>query len=185
MTRLSQVPAQPKSRRSAPSYPRTLMGIGAMMLMAACGGSVDNNASSGEGGSAGVEAPSGAAPYPYDAGNGGTAGNGGAVNPGVGGSSGGGAPGPYGGSGGDQVGGAGGEPNPAGDIAEPFDAGPAGSGGGGPDGDIAVPFDAGAGGSSGAAGAGGALSGEAPFPYEDGGTAGTAGSCNTGGSGGL
>ena len=61
MTRLSQVPARPYSRRNAPNYARALVGIGAMMLVAACGGTVtdsepdpDSDAAAGNGGSGGV-----------------------------------------------------------------------------------------------------------------------------------
>ncbi len=179
MTKLSQVPARPTSRRTAPSYPRALLGIGAMMLATACGGTVEGTPTEGEAGAAGnIEGPAGAVANPYG-GSGGATNNGGAPGTGgtdVGGSSGGGAPIPYGGSGGVETAGSGGDP--AGDIAVPFDAGTEDAADSEPpiDGFAPNPYD------GGTAGAGGVMQGEAPFPYEDGGTA---GSCNTGGTGGF
>lgn len=94
MTRLSQCPARPQTNRRAPRYARALLGLGAMVLLGACGGTVEHD----------DPAPDGDAAA-------GAAGTGGAVSTG---GSGGEASGGYAGTGG---------PSSAGGMAETFDAG--------------------------------------------------------------
>lgn len=152
MLSFSKSPAKPQSGNRSPSYPRAL-GIGALLFVAACGGTAIESTSEGNAGSTqvggyGGEGPSGAAPYPIDAavpetqGAGGMVGTGGTG--GAAGSIGGGAPLPYedsgvGGSAGSYGGSGGGIPT--GDIAEPYDAGPDAEPS--PDGFAPEPYDSG------------------------------------------
>ena len=147
MLTFSKSPPRPQTQSKKPSYPRHL-GLGALLLLAACGGTAIEGTSEGAGGqvaqagSGGGEI-GGAAPFPMggSAGEAGAAGAGGQAEGGTGGyqaeggSIGGGAPiefedaGPGGAAGQGNAGAAGeaqagsGGGDPAGDIAEPYDAG--------------------------------------------------------------
>lgn len=96
-----------------------LGGLGALLSVAACGGTVMG----GDDGTGGTQPPpDGDIATPYDGGNGGTGGSGGW------GAGGGGAPYPYGGSGGGPAGTGGDsgpetEPPPQGEAPDPFDGG--------------------------------------------------------------
>ncbi len=143
MATYRSLPPRPREKRPCPSYPK-LLGLGALVLAAACGGSVESTGdiaapfdsdAGGSAGAAGAAGQGGVAgddnwpggtggggiPYPYDSG---VAGSGG-TDIGVGGSAGGGAPYPYDAGDGDDAADAEdeeGSPPLQGEMPDPFDA---------------------------------------------------------------